>query len=96
MLLKVPGVLSATFAADGRLAITCRDNSVRVFNAGGSPVITIRDMPDTPTAAVFVKSGPQLITGDYRGVLSVWDTDEKAKKATAAGTLSASPAADQK
>jgi WD40 repeat protein len=89
MLLKVPGVLSATFAADGRLAITCRDNSVRVFNAGGSPTITIKDLPDTPTATVFVKNGPQVLTGDYRGVLTVWDTDEKTKKATAAGTLTA-------
>lgn len=87
MLLKVPGVLSASFAADGRLAITCRDNSVRVFNAGGSPMVTLKDLSETPTAAVFVKSGPQLLTGDYQGTLTLWDIDEKTKKAIAAGEL---------
>ncbi len=35
MLLRVSGVLSANSAADRRLAITCRDNSVFGFNAGG-------------------------------------------------------------
>lgn len=87
MLLKVPGVLSATFASDGRLAIACRDNSVRVFNANGAPTIAIKDLPDTPTAVVFVKSGPQLLTGDYRGVLTVWDLDDKKKTAVPAGVL---------
>jgi Planctomycete cytochrome C/WD domain, G-beta repeat len=92
MLLKVPGVLSAVFAADGRLALTCRDQTVRLFNAGGAPVITIKDLPDTPTAAVFLHQGPQILTGDYRGVLTLWDLNEKEKKATAAGELHATPA----
>ena len=87
MLLKVPGVLSADFAPDGRLAITCRDNAVRVYNTNSNPVAVIKDLPDIPTAAVFTKPGGQLLTGDFRGVLQLWDFQEKQKTAVPAGEL---------
>jgi WD40 repeat protein len=87
MLLKVPGVLSAEFASDGRLAATCRDNAVRVYNGNSNPVAVIKDLPDIPTAAVFTKPSGQLLTGDFRGVLQLWDLQEKQKKAVPAGEL---------
>ncbi len=87
MLLKVPGVLSAEFSADGRLATACRDNAIRVFNASSNPVAVIKDMPDMPTAVVFVNPGAQLLTGDFRGVLQLWEMKEKERTAVPAGEL---------
>jgi hypothetical protein len=87
MLLKVPGVLSAEFSPDGRLATTCRDNAVRVYNTSSNPVAVIKDLPDIPTAAVFTKPNGQLLTGDFRGVLQLWDLKEKQKTAEPAGEL---------
>ncbi len=86
MLLKVPGVLSATFSADGRLAATCRDNSLRIFNSNGNPLATVKDLPDSATAAAFVTGG-QLLTGDFRGALQLWDVKEKERTAAVAGEL---------
>ena len=87
MLLKVPGVLSVSFAPDGRLAATCRDNSIRVYNMNSAPVAVIKDLPDIPTAAVFTKPGNRLLSGDYRGVLQLWDFREKQRTAVPAGEL---------
>ena len=87
MLLKVPGVLSAEFAPDGRLATACRDNAVRVFNANSNPVAVVKDLPDIPTVAVFVNPGAQLLTGDFRGVLQLWEMKEKERTAVPAGEL---------
>lgn len=86
MLLKVPGVLSASFSADGRLVATCRDNSLRIFNSNGGSLVTVKDLPDIATAAAFVASG-QVLTGDFRGVLQLWDVNEKDRKAVTAGEL---------
>ena len=87
MLLRVPGVLSVAFAPDGRLAATCRDNSIRVYNLNSSPVAVIKNLPDIPTAAVFVKPGDRLLSGDFRGVLQLWEFKEKERTAVAAGEL---------
>jgi WD40 repeat protein len=87
MLLKVPGVLSAEFAPDGRLATACRDNAVRVYNTNSNPVAVIKDLPDIPTAAVFTKPNGQLLTGDFRGVLQLWTLQEKQRTAAPAGEL---------
>lgn len=86
MLLKVPGVLSAAFSTDGRLVATCRDNSLRLFNSNGAPLVTLKDLPEIANAAAFVVSG-QLLTGDFRGVLQLWDVKEKERKILAAGEL---------
>jgi WD40 repeat protein len=87
MLLRVPGVLGAAFSSDGRLAAACRDNSVRIFNANSNQVAAIKDLPDIPTAAVFTKPDNQLLTGDFRGVLQLWELKEKEKSAVPAGEL---------
>jgi len=86
MLLKTPGVLSAAFSADGRIVTTCRDNSLRVFNANGGPIAVVKDLPESATAAAFVAGG-LVLTGDFRGVLQLWEVQEKGKTAVAAGEL---------
>jgi WD40 repeat protein len=87
MLLKTPGVLSAAFSADGRLAATCRDNSLRIFNSNGGPIAVVKELPDTATSAAFVNSGKQVLTGDFRGALQLWDVKDKERTAVAAGVL---------
>lgn len=87
MLLKTPGVLSVEFASDGRLAAACRDNAVRIYNTNSAPVAIIKDLPDIPTTAVFTWPNNQLLTGDFRGVLQLWDLQEKQKTAVPAGEL---------
>jgi WD40 repeat protein/mono/diheme cytochrome c family protein len=87
MLLRVPGVLSAAFSSDGRLAAACRDNSVRIFNANSNQVAAIKELPDIPTAAVFTKPDNQLLTGDFHGVLQLWEVKEKEKTVVPAGEL---------
>ena len=86
MLLKVPGVLCAAFSAEGRLAITCRDNSLRIFNANGTQTASAKDLPDIATVAAFTPAG-QVLTGDFRGVLQLWDVKEKERLAAPAGEL---------
>ena len=87
MLLKVPGVLSAEFSTDGRLVTTCRDNSLRIFNSNGGPIAVVKDLPDVATAAAFVNTGKQVLTGDFRGVLQLWEMQEKGRTAVPAGEL---------
>jgi WD40 repeat protein len=87
MLLRVPGVLSADFAGDGRLVTVCRDNSLRVFNSNGGPIATVKDLPEIATAAAFTGNGAQILTGDFRGVLQLWDIKEKERTAVASAQL---------
>jgi hypothetical protein len=86
MLLKVPGVLSAAFSAEGRIVTACRDNSLRIFNANGGPLATVKELPEVATATAFMASG-QVLTGDFLGVLQIWDVKEKERTVVTAGEL---------
>ena len=82
MLLKIPGILSADIAADGRLLTAGRDNTVRLFSASGNLLTVIKEFTELPTAAVFLNDPAALATGDFLGQLKRWQTKDK----TAIGT----------
>ncbi len=83
MLLKIPGILSADIAPDGRLLTAGRDNTVRLFSATGNLLTVIKDFTDLPTAAVFLNDSAALATGDFLGQLKRWQTKDKSATGTA-------------
>lgn len=85
MLLKVPGVLSAHFAPDGRLVTAGRDNTVRIYRTNGAVQHVLKDFRDVPLNAAFVNGGGSVVTGDFSGQIRVWELKEK--EAVPAGEL---------
>jgi WD40 repeat protein len=83
MLLKIPGILSADIAADGRLLTAGRDNTVRLFSASGNLLTVIKEFTELPTAAVFLNDPAALATGDFLGQLKRWQTKDKTATGTA-------------
>jgi mono/diheme cytochrome c family protein len=83
MLLKIPGILSADIAADGRLLTAGRDNTVRLFSATGSLLTVIKDFTELPTVAVFLNDPNSLATGDFLGQLKRRQTKDKTATGTA-------------
>ncbi len=83
MLLKIPGILSADIAPDGRLLTAGRDNTVRLFSATGNLLTVIKEFTELPTAAVFLNDPAALATGDFLGQLKRWQTKDKTASGTA-------------
>ena len=90
ILLKVPGVLSVDFAPDGRLVTAGRDRALRLHQSSGQPLASQKDLPVLPTGAVFVDNGRRILTGDFRGSLTLWTWDEKQRRLVQDGSLNGS------
>ena len=76
---KLPGVLSVSYARNGNMVTTGRDNSARLWAANGTQVAKLEGFTDLPSKAIFSHDGERIFVGDFTGKVRVWNAkDSKA------------------
>lgn len=71
--IKIPGVISVSFAPDGRVITAGRDNTVRIFLSNGNQQLLLENFADLPTQAVVGNRGAWFATGDFAGNIKLWE-----------------------
>jgi WD40 repeat protein len=71
-----PGVLSVSYARDGRLVTCGRDNAVTLWEGNGNKVRTLAEGSDLPLRAVLSQDGKRVFAGDFSGHLLMWNAED--------------------
>ncbi|MFM7751163.1 MAG: c-type cytochrome domain-containing protein [Opitutaceae bacterium] len=69
------GALAVRFAPDGKLVSGGRDNKVQVWETGGRNVRTLAPAGELPNRVAFSDDGTRVVAGDWKGRVSVWETN---------------------
>ncbi|MEM8955329.1 MAG: c-type cytochrome domain-containing protein, partial [Verrucomicrobiota bacterium] len=76
------GALSVHFANDGKKIVTAgRDKTVKIWDAEGKNLRTIKDFPDIVLHTAFTHDGKRLLAADWTGAVTLWNTEDGAKLA---------------
>jgi WD40 repeat protein/mono/diheme cytochrome c family protein len=74
---RLPGVLSVEYTRSGLFATVGRDNSARIWQAGGNQLGKIDGFTDIPSRIVFSHDGERVIAGDFTGKVRVWTVKDR-------------------
>lgn len=67
-------VRAAAMTQDGKTLATAGETEVQLWDvAAGKPTTKLTDKMDWSTAVAFSADGKQLLSGDYAGVIRLWD-----------------------
>ncbi|MEM7146441.1 MAG: c-type cytochrome domain-containing protein [Verrucomicrobiota bacterium] len=82
------GALSIHFSNDGKKLVTAgRDKTVKVWDAEGKGLHTIKDFPDIVLHTAFSHDGKRILAADWTGAVTLWNTEDGAK----VGALDSNP-----
>ena len=73
-LLSMSGISSAVFSPDGERILTANhDNTARLWDKTGIPLVVLEGHTDFVTSAVFSKDGNRIFTTSSDGTARLWD-----------------------
>jgi len=77
------GGLAIDFSADGSMIATAgRDKTVKLWKSDGTAIRSINASDDIVMSIAFTSDNKRVISGDYNGVIKVWDVTEGKELAT--------------
>ena len=72
----LPGVMAVHYAHNGQIATCGRDDTARIWNAGGNQVARIEGF-DLPSRVAFSHDDERLFIGGFTGKVRVWSLKEQ-------------------
>jgi len=76
------GVLAIAYAPNGNIASVGRDKNVKIWNPEGNEIKTIQASEDIVLSVAYSHDNARVFTGDWAGIIKVWDVESGAELAT--------------
>ena len=72
---KMGGLSDIAYTRDGRIVLSAKNGSVRLFDAAGKQLRDFGRTPDDATRVAYDEEGGRVLAGSWDGVVRIWDAE---------------------